>query len=113
MGIALDTAAAAAPTLDVTPDVAGLYADSRASPRFLLPAGRDSGRETDPTGVSVEPRWGVTASVEGGDETMESSYFTPLVFAGVERPSASAGRKMTRIFLSWMDDLEVCSILDH
>lgn len=115
VGIALATLAAAAltdaPTPDAVPEVAGLKVSRRISPRFLLSDGRDSGRETDPTGCSVEPRWGVTASGEG-DGSRDSRWEAAPLVLGVAIES-SAGRKTTLIFFSWMEDLAVCSMWDH
>ena len=100
-----------APTPDAVPEVAGLKVSRRISPKFLLSDGRDSGRETDPTGCSVEPRWGVTASGDG-DGSIDSRWETAPLVLGVALES-SAGRKTTLIFFSWIEDLAVCSMWDH
>lgn len=100
----------AAPMAD-WPEVAGLNAELTASPVCLLDEGRDSGRETEPTGA-LEERCGVTASGEG-ERCDDRSWFdaVPLTEGAPEVPSA--GRKMTRIFLSWIVCLAVCSMWLH
>jgi hypothetical protein len=90
------------------PEVAGLKASFLISPRFLLSAGRSCGRETEPA-LSTKPRDGVEPSGEG--EGSSESRLAPLALAGVE--ASPAGRKRTRIFFSWIDDLAVCSMCDH
>jgi hypothetical protein len=42
-----------------------------------------------------------------------SELARPFVREGVASVSLSAARKRTRIFRSWMDDLDVCSMFDH
>lgn len=101
VGIAFATPAAAASTVALTADVAGLCTDSRAAPRFVLSAGRDSGRETGPTGSSVAVRCGVASASGDGDGSCarSSRWVAPLVCGGVAA-ALSAGRKLTLIFFS-------------
>ena len=66
VGTALMTLDAAALMVDwIPPSVAGLLADSLASPRFLFSVGRDSGRDMAPTGALTERFWGVADSGAG------------------------------------------------
>jgi len=95
-----------APCFSVT---ARFSAEAVASPRFLL-----SGWLTAPMGSAVG-RCGVTASGVGDRWDEAFSWVpTPLILgAGVVVITSSAGRKLTRIFFSWIDDLDVCSMLDQ
>lgn len=106
VGIALVTLEMAAPTVDW---LAGLKEELTASPVCLLDEGRESERETEP---AVVERCGVTASGEG-ERCDDKSWFDvlPLTEGAPEVPSA--GRKMTRIFFSWMVCLAVCSMWLH